>query len=172
MKILGYDVVFYRNHVTVGCQYVSNELVKKVAGMTYDADKMKSAGRPVDRLKLEHDGKWFTAVIDGKRACGVVRAEKKHIYLCQDTATGTDCKDKRGFANSWTVETGTNLKYFAVRDVRIFRSCPFPGAPEKNKLPGREIYVNPGRVTYRGRILKNAVVRRLAAEITKNANLK
>jgi len=73
-------------------------------------------------------GTWFKAVIDGVKSIGRIQKTKDvGIFLCQNEVSGRRCKNKFGFAYSWTILDGTeeNLRKCGhVRDIKFLKEKP------------------------------------------------
>jgi hypothetical protein len=81
---------------------------------------------------LDKKGCKFSATIDniGEKTygTGTIQVEDGVVYLCQDYATGVDCKDKLGYKYSWQVGIGSydDLENEFVSDFKLIKENYLP----------------------------------------------
>ena len=168
MNINGYDVTFKQDVVCVGCQTMENDNVLKLEKKLIDVDdnKVLSRGTEARELKAgEHNGKWFTAVIEGSKARGQVWIENGTFFLCQNTHDGQDANNKHGYDFSWTVAGGGvgDLEFNGVKKLRVYDENPYTG--EEPKARFGEFKMRDGSVNYKDWTVSNDDVRKAAAII-------
>lgn len=80
-----------------------------------------------NNLKLAA-GLYFTAKIKDIPAVGVVQKQDENFYLCQNVKDGSPCREKFGYAYSWTIDKGRPrdlaLDSVRVTDLKLFKNPP------------------------------------------------
>lgn len=153
IKVLDYPAEFYADRVEFGCQKVPYHQLFEIEKALMELDERKSAtrGRSVSQLIHDkHDGKWFTAKINGNFAFGRIKQYRGYWYLYQNVISGSEPSDgeKHGYDFSWTVLDGTakEMRFNEVFELRVYESNPYPKAPRPKVIGnGRVMY---GSITW------------------------